>query len=130
MEALRDEGPPTSPRVTGSFRMASSGSMYDPNDVPDSISGARDDAPMEMKPLPANVPHGDHEEGSPAPASRTSAISASRTLDKADPRRAKLNSGSFGFGCEDAAAHAPTGNPGPHSSPCGGCTTATVNDGC
>ena len=31
--------------------------MYDPNDVPDNISGARDDAPMEMKPLPANVPH-------------------------------------------------------------------------
>ena len=31
--------------------------MYDPNDVPDNISGARDDAPMEMKqPLPANVP--------------------------------------------------------------------------
>ena len=30
--------------------------MYDPNDVPDNISGARDDAPMEMKPLPANAP--------------------------------------------------------------------------
>ena len=24
--------------------------MYDPNDVPDNISGARDDAPMEMQP--------------------------------------------------------------------------------
>ena len=31
--------------------------MYDPNDVPDNISGARDDARMEMKPLPTNVPH-------------------------------------------------------------------------
>ena len=32
--------------------------MYDPNDVPDNISGARDDALMEMKPLPTNVPQG------------------------------------------------------------------------
>ena len=33
--------------------------MFDPNDVPDNISGARDDASMEMKPLPTNVPHAD-----------------------------------------------------------------------
>ena len=32
--------------------------MYDPNDVPDNTSGVRDDAPMEMKPLPTNVPQG------------------------------------------------------------------------
>ena len=37
--------------------------MYDPNDVPDNISGARDDAPMEMKPLPANVPQRDSRAG-------------------------------------------------------------------
>ena len=30
--------------------------MYDPNDVPDNISGARDDARMEMKPRPTDVP--------------------------------------------------------------------------
>ena len=62
--ALPDQQPasPAFPSPTSS----SSGSMYDPNDVPDNISGARDDAPMEMKPLPANVPHGDQEEGSPA----------------------------------------------------------------
>ena len=52
--ALPDQQPAslTFPSPTSS----SSGSMYDPNDVPDNISGARDDAPMEMKPLPANVP--------------------------------------------------------------------------
>ena len=63
--ALPDQQPAslTFPSPTSS----SSGSMYDPNDVPDNISGARDDAPMEMKPLPTNVPHGDQEEGSPAP---------------------------------------------------------------
>ena len=32
--------------------------MHDPNDVPNGISGVRDDASMEMKPLPTNVPHG------------------------------------------------------------------------
>ena len=48
--ALPDQQPasPAFPSPTSS----SSGSMYDPNDVPDNISGARDDAPMEMKPLP------------------------------------------------------------------------------
>ena len=52
--ALPDQQPasPVFPSPTSS----SSGSMYDPNDVPDNISGARDDAPMEMKPLPTNVP--------------------------------------------------------------------------
>ena len=52
--ALPDQQPAslTFPSPTSS----SSGSMYDPYDVPDNISGARDDAPMEMKPLPANVP--------------------------------------------------------------------------
>ena len=52
--ALPDQQPAslTFPSPTSS----SSGSMYDPNDVPDNISGARDDAPMEMKPLPTNVP--------------------------------------------------------------------------
>ena len=53
--ALPDQQPAslTFPSPTSS----SSGSMYDPNDVPDNISGARDDAPMEMKPLDTNVPH-------------------------------------------------------------------------
>ena len=31
--------------------------MHDPNDVPNGISGVQDDASMEMKPLPTNVPH-------------------------------------------------------------------------
>ena len=29
--------------------------MYDPNDVPDDISGVQDDALTEVKPLPTNV---------------------------------------------------------------------------
>ena len=30
--------------------------MHDPNDVPNGIPGVQDDASMEMKPLPTNVP--------------------------------------------------------------------------
>ena len=54
--AARPDQPPASP-VFPSPTSSSSGSMYDPNDVPNNISGARDDALMEMKPLPTNVPH-------------------------------------------------------------------------
>ena len=36
--------------------------MHDPNDVPNGISGVQDDASMEMKPLPMNVPQDDDGE--------------------------------------------------------------------
>ena len=58
-------------------------SMYDLYGDPTDISGARDDARMEMKPT-ADPRDGDQQEGSPTLTSRTSANSASRTLDKAD----------------------------------------------